>query len=428
MYQLIIHHDVGVKKDGHVLTIDKHSPGHVYLELRNKEESIVRGILSGIDFDLMNPQQTLDTYQKYILHGKERLKLAREYEAQYPNNKICHSKIIKISENQYKQAKQILTKYDQYLGREIPSETYGVFGNNCTHFVNKVYRAIGLEGDYTRHYSSLELDQISTELTKKYKAFFNLHPGDKAFTVFGSSIEEVAKKYNVDVTKVTKKKIIPVVPDMEAALMQEAMGHISFEIAPNPELLNKKDSSFEEKETDSENEPNKAVFNSANKVINEKVNKLLSDPNYLKQYQAQSIKDGLEGLKQAEQFVPGITKAAAESMKEHNDFLQQLMGIKSPTANSKKSNPSGPQAEQISKDQKTSTSTTNMSSNVQAQPKAKEQNISDHIGKDSKEKNWLDNLLSNTETMMNDLSNDPEMQQFMQMLGKNSILKPEDEK
>ena len=336
MHELIIYHDIGIKRKEDKLIKDPDSYGHVYLELRSKQESVVLGILSGISLDWSNLTKTVNTYQKYIIHGKERLELAKKYESQYPNDKILHSKVIKITENQYTKAKQILVEYNQYLGREIPSETYGVFGNNCTHFVNKVYRAIGLEGDYTRHYSSLELDQISTELTKKYKAFFNLHPGDKAFTVFGSSIEEVAKKYNVDVTKVTKKKIIPGVPDMEAELMQEAMGHISFEIAPNPELLNNTDSSFEEKETDSENEPNKVPFNSANKVINEKVNKLLSDPNYLKQYQAQSIKDGLEGLKQAEQFVPGITKAAAESMKEHNDFLQQLMGIKSPTANSKK--------------------------------------------------------------------------------------------
>ena len=44
MYQLIIHHDTGVKKEGLKLVKDSNLPGHVYLELKENDDSTVYGI------------------------------------------------------------------------------------------------------------------------------------------------------------------------------------------------------------------------------------------------------------------------------------------------------------------------------------------------------------------------------------------------
>lgn len=239
MYQLIIYHDVGIiDKEGN-LEIDNKSPGHVYLELKGNDNSRVYGVLSGVDLDLNDLKKTFNAYQKYIIHGKERLELAREYERQNPNDKVLHSKTIEITEEQYLKGVILLDEYKQYLGQEIPSEIYGLFGNNCTHFVNHVYRSIGLEGDYTRNYRESELNKINTKLTNTYKAVFGLHPGDKPLTVVGFSKEEVATKYNVDIAKVTRKEPIQGIPDMDAVMMQEIADQISFVIEPNAIFLMK---------------------------------------------------------------------------------------------------------------------------------------------------------------------------------------------
>jgi len=236
MYQLIIHHDIGILgKEGN-LEIDNKSPGHVYLELKKNDDSIVYGVLSGVDLDLNDLTETYNSYQKYIIHGKGRLELAREYDHQNPNNKVLHSKTIEITEEQYLKGKMLLDKYEQYLGQEIPSEIYGLFGNNCAHFVNHIYRSMGLEGDYTRNYREYELNRINTKLTNAYKAVFGLYAGDKPFTVFGSSIEEIAKKYNIDTSKIVKKEPIQGIPDMDTIMIQDLSSKLMFDIVPNAEL------------------------------------------------------------------------------------------------------------------------------------------------------------------------------------------------
>ena len=142
---------------------------------------------------------------------------------------------------------------------------------------------------------------------------------------------------------------------------------------------------------------------SANKILNKKLEQLLSNPNELKKYQQESLESAIQGLKEAEKFVPGITKAATESMKEHKDFLQQLIGVKVPNVNSENVNQAKPKAKQA----------------VSQKKEQKEVN---------EEKAWLDSLLSHSENMMNNFANSPDMQQFLQMLGNNSGLKSEDEK
>ena len=130
---------------------------------------------------------------------------------------------------------------------------------------------------------------------------------------------------------------------------------------------------------------------------------MFTEPNELKKYQQESLESAIQGLKEAEKFVPGITKAGAESMKEHNDFLQQLIEVKVPNVNSENVNQAKPKAEQAASQKK----------------EQKEVN---------EEKVWVDSLLSLSEKMMNNFVNDPSIQQFLQTLGNNSGLKDEDDK
>ena len=201
MHQLIIHHDIGiVNKDGK-LEKEPSGLGHVYLELLNNEESVVCGIVSG--FGVSD-----GSYSEYRPHGKERLDFARKYEVQHPEDKILHSKTINITEIQYLEAMVLLDDYEQYIGKNMPSEIYGLFSNNCAHFVNHIYR-------------TPELQSINSLLSKGYKVL-GLYPGDKSFTVFGSSIEEVAKKYNVPKSLVSQKEAIQGIPDADFAIEQQA--------------------------------------------------------------------------------------------------------------------------------------------------------------------------------------------------------------
>jgi hypothetical protein len=337
MYQLIIYHDVGVvNKEGN-LEIDKDSPGHVYLELKGDDDSIVCGVLSGLDLDLSDPKKTYNSYQKYIIHGQERLKLAKEYEHQNPNKNILHSKTIKLNEEQYLKGVILLDEYKQYIGKEIPSKIYGLLGNNCTHFVKHIYRSMGLEGDYTRNYRESELNQINTKLTNSYKALFNLHAGDEPFTVFGSSVEEVAKKYNVDVSKVKKKELSQGVTDMEAAMLQEACDQISFVVEPKA-LLQEQISLLE-----SEN-PSSKTFNELpsvdlkdldNQIIANYTNidkkQALQDANYITEknyyHTSQGLTFSLYNCHNEEKFANDLYNMDLSDLNNRNDQDKTLLRV-----------------------------------------------------------------------------------------------------
>ena len=406
MYQLIIHHDIGLSKQNQQFTKDEWNLGHVYLELKENDDSVVYGIESGY-------KDSASQYFEYRPHGKERIELAKEYELHHPEDKILHSKAINIKEIQYLEAMVLLDDYEQYIGKKMPSEIYGLFGNNCAHFVNHIYRSMGLEGDYTRNYKTTELQLVDTKLTNGYKVI-GFYPGDKAFTVFGSSIEEVAKKYNVDVSKVTKKEPTKGIPDMEIAMLQEACDQISFEIAPNLELLDHSNSDYKEKKTNIQEDTKEVIINNPNKVINDKLEQLLSNPDQLKQYQQQSINDAFEGLKIGEKMIPGMTEHSVKSANEHYEFLQGLVGIKDPDI----------ELEKIKQyKQKSTTAKSNMQSFMDAQNNTSQKQ--DPLQEENQD--WLNNLVSNTQTAINEAYHNPDMQQFLQTLGNNSEFKFEDD-
>ena len=180
---------------------------------------------------------------------------------------------------------------------------------------------------------------------------------------------------------------------------------------------------FDYSSSDSEGEEEFSETLSANSAINKQLKQLLSNPSDLKQYNKESLSNAMQDLKLAEEFVPNITKSALESMNEHYGFMQELVGIKNPKQELEKIKKSEqeeakmmPVAQEliqnISNQQVFTAGMQNFmnpqSNNDQTQEKKND------------DPDWLNDILSHTQTAMNQAYNDPEMQQFMKDLGGNS--------
>jgi hypothetical protein len=163
----------------------------------------------------------------------------------------------------------------------------------------------------------------------------------------------------------------------------------------------------------------------ANKIINKQIDKLLSNPSELHKYQQESLDNAMQDLKLAEGFVPNITKSGLESMGEHYEFMQQLIGIKDPTLELQKIKKLEEEEEKFDPYlQDLVQSFQNPQTFIAAastKPKTQEQKV------DHEDNDWLNALLSNTASMMHEASSDPEMQQFLKTLGNNSGLNFGDE-
>ncbi|MDC0864364.1 hypothetical protein OAP56_00210 [Rickettsiaceae bacterium] len=336
MYQLIIHHDTGLKRESDQLHKDERSPGHVYLEVTNGEDNLIYGILSGIDFNLMRPINTYNTYGEYHVHGSERLELAREYEIQNPNDKILHSKSIEITEEQYFEGIILLNEYEPYIGKQVPSQTYGFVFNNCAHFVNHVYKGMGLEGDYVRNYTTSELGIINTALTNKYDRL-DLHAGDKSFIAGGLTREEVANKYNlpVDMLSEIERPQDSLQSMLYTQTLQQFGAHAAskvedkyFIIAANPKLLSQNPS---DQNTSHQEEHSQNQFNYPMPEANQRINELLNNPEKLAQHQQMSMQMAMDAIKQSNQYMPSFYQQMQEQQNMYqNQYASFLPGMNNP--------------------------------------------------------------------------------------------------
>ncbi len=156
----------------------------------------------------------------------------------------------------------------------------------------------------------------------------------------------------------------------------------------------------------------------ANKVINKQLKALLSNPSDLHKYQQESLDNAMQNLKLAEGFVPNIAKSGLESMGEHYEFMQQLIGIKEPTLELQKIKKLEEEEEKIDpylKDLVQSfQNPQTFIATASTKPKTQEPKV------DHEDNDWLNALLSNTASMMHEASSDPDMQQFLKTLGNNS--------
>lgn len=163
----------------------------------------------------------------------------------------------------------------------------------------------------------------------------------------------------------------------------------------------------------------------ANKVISKQLKALLSNPSDLHKYQQESLDNAMQNLKLAEGFVPNITKTSLESMDKHYELMQELMGIKDPIFELKKVKELEEEEEKIDPYLKNLVQSfqkpQTFIAKASAKPKTQEQKV------DHEDNDWLNALLSNTASMMNEASNDQDIQQFIQSLGNHSEFNFEDQ-
>lgn len=175
---------------------------------------------------------------------------------------------------------------------------------------------------------------------------------------------------------------------------------------------------FDYSSSDSESEKEYSETLSANKVINKQIKALLSNPSDLKHYQQESLDNAMQDLKLAEGFVPNITKTSLESMDKHYELMQELMGIKDGALELKKVKKLEEEEEKFDpylKDlAKSLKNPQTFISTASTKPKTQKQKV------DHEDNDWLNALLSNTASMMQEASSDPDMQQFLKTLGNNS--------
>ena len=337
-HQFIVHHDLYISDDGtKPFRSQIGFPGHAYVELTDLKKTSTNNTIGIWGF-----------FPEGCSRDSERLQLAKTYQNQHPNDKILFSKAFLID-------KAATDRIEAYASKCIfkpaelpvgdPEASYNFFINNCVDFVNRLFKLTGLPGLYSWHLTSEEIEQIPGII--RPHVIVKMGPGDNPQIVKGSSIEDVAAKYNIDPSLVTKKGLTQNIPIMEVSMLQEAADILSYVIAPNP-LLAFADADREAKypaieeiteSAKAELEKNKegaTVSLDGNAAINE----LLSDPTKLAAYQQQSMSLAMQGIEEADQLIPGLgsrlLSAASTSQDQYGDLLSSIFPSESEMQNANK--------------------------------------------------------------------------------------------
>ena len=163
------------------------------------------------------------------------------------------------------------------------------------------------------------------------------------------------------------------------------------------DLANKEDKQFE-------------IFG-AQKAINKEISELLSNPEKLKQYQEEQLNQAIEELKITDSFIPNFSQASINFANEHKDLFQQFTQINNKTEIVEKlEKANNDLEEQLPKIQNFIESFGNNQNFTS--------NNSEQVFEDQNA--WANEIVFGTVNMMNNLQNNPEMQEFMQMFSGNN--------
>ena len=234
MYKFRVYHRNAVKEDPETgkLVLDRnefeqfigHSVGHSIVALYDGTTERARGLYPN---------------NKYKDEA-ESIELAKEYQEQYPDEKVFYVIEFDLTKEQYEGAWNVMKKFEPYVGKNIPKEVLGgmyiILGKNCADLTNTVYRGTGLPGNFTDQMTTPQLEKIPGAVQLYVKTLGGFGIGDKSRTVLGKSVKDVAEKYNVPESRVSQRESIPGVP-YDLAIEQEAANQFTFVIAPNPKLV-----------------------------------------------------------------------------------------------------------------------------------------------------------------------------------------------
>lgn len=235
MYKFRVYHRNAVKEDPETgkLVLDRnefeqfigHSVGHSIVALYDGTTERARGLYPNNKYE----------------DEAESIELAKEYQEQYPDEKVFYVIEFDLTKEQYEGAWNVMKKFEPYVGKNIPKEVLGgmyiILGKNCADLTNTVYRGTGLPGNFTDQMTTPQLEKIPGAVQLYVKTLGGFGIGDKSRTVLGKSVKDVAEKYNVPESRVSQRESIPGVTNADLAIEQEAANQFTFVIAPNPELV-----------------------------------------------------------------------------------------------------------------------------------------------------------------------------------------------
>ena len=389
-HQFIVHHDLKINEDGtKPLSSQMRFPGHAYVELKNLNKEPSNNTMGIWGF-----------YREGCRADIERLNNAQKYQAQHPDEQIVFSKAFLIDQDatdriEIYASRCLLGLNSVEIAEDNPEAAYNFFINNCTDFVNRLFKLTGLPGLYSWYLTSEEVSQIPGII--RPHVISKMAPGDKAQIVEGRSIEEIAERYNIDTQLISEKESNSMPLDMDVNLIKGfSMYSVKyFLIAPNPLLV------FANSGAEMTYQDAKVLIENAKAELdaekeshagslggNAAIKNIFSNPAMLAAYQQQSMSFAMQGLSELDSTIPdlsdNILKAAMQSQAEYGDVLASMI------------NPT--------------------------KPKGQEKGDQEHVaGEDDTD--WLTNLLSNTQLAMNKAYSDPDMQQFLQTLGNSSEFK-----
>lgn len=162
----------------------------------------------------------------------------------------------------------------------------------------------------------------------------------------------------------------------------------------------------------SEDEDNSSEILLGNKIINQRLSELLQDPLKLKKYQEEQLNQTIEELKITDSFIPNFSQASINFANEYKDLFQQFTQINNKTEIAEKLEKANEDLEEQTPNIQNLIES--FGNNQNFTPNNSEQVFEDQNA-------WANEIVFGTMNMMNNLQNNPEMQEFMQMfLGNNS--------
>ncbi|PCI01067.1 MAG: hypothetical protein COB76_02195 [Alphaproteobacteria bacterium] len=325
-HQFIIHHDLYRQEEGKKLIKPLLSqigfPGHAYVEIQREKSEL---------------SEIYGFFPKGCKVNNARLDRAKEYQEQHPEERILFSKAFLINEDATDRIKAYTLKCTPEpieILEDDPETAYNLFFNNCTDFVNRLFKLTGFAGLYSWHLTTEESTQILGAIREH--VIGKMKPGDMPQMVKGTSIEEVAARYNIDPDLISEKKSHYMPLDMDAASMQElATYFVRYFVATNPLLtpvsVDKTGAQQEVQEAiesaksefvEQEKETSFGQFG-VNQFMNQMLAELQSDPAKLAAYRQQSMSLTMQVLSEADAIIPGISdnilNSAYQSQAEYGD-------------------------------------------------------------------------------------------------------------